>query len=326
MYEEVHKNIFLIRVPLPNNPLKATNSYFIRGDSHDLLIDTGFMGVPECREALDTAMEELKSDPARRDVLLTHMHADHAGLAGVYCGEDRHIYMNIADIGYMNMYFSGDVDEATLRRYRKEGVPEELNQAVNARFRKGKEKLKLDPRYNGLTHGSVVECGEYSLRLISVPGHCPGNSMFYISNEKIMFTGDHILFNISPNITCFPFIRDSLGNYINSLARSYQYDVKTAFPGHRESGDYSKRISELLHHHRSRLDEVLRIMRDMPGSSAYEIASYMQWRIHAKDWETFPIMQKYFALGECLAHIDYLTNRSQIFCRSEDGKRKYYPA
>ena len=36
--EEVASGIFRIRLPLPGNPLKGLNSYFIRGDDYDLLI------------------------------------------------------------------------------------------------------------------------------------------------------------------------------------------------------------------------------------------------------------------------------------------------
>ena len=51
MIEEVAENIYRIEVRMPGNPLKALNSYFIRGDEQDLLIDTGFK-LPECREDL----------------------------------------------------------------------------------------------------------------------------------------------------------------------------------------------------------------------------------------------------------------------------------
>ncbi len=42
MIEELYPGIFRIGVVLPGNPLRELNSYFIRGEESDLLIDTGF--------------------------------------------------------------------------------------------------------------------------------------------------------------------------------------------------------------------------------------------------------------------------------------------
>ena len=63
MVDEVAKNIFRIDVELPGNPLRATNSYFIRGDEWDLLIDTGFKRE-ECRKALAEGLALIPCHPA----------------------------------------------------------------------------------------------------------------------------------------------------------------------------------------------------------------------------------------------------------------------
>ena len=93
MIEEVAENIYRIEVRMPGNPLKALNSYFIRGDEQDLLIDTGFK-LPECREDLKEGLKKLNSHQQRRNILLTHLHSDHSGLADEFVGDDCHIYMN----------------------------------------------------------------------------------------------------------------------------------------------------------------------------------------------------------------------------------------
>ena len=80
MTEQITESIYRIMIPLTNSPLKELNSYFIRGSGYDLLVDTGYR-TQECREALQAGLEELGSDPARRNVLLTHLHTDHTALA-----------------------------------------------------------------------------------------------------------------------------------------------------------------------------------------------------------------------------------------------------
>ena len=53
MYEKIYSNpdIYKIYVPLPNNPLKNLNSYVVKTENKNLIIDTGF-NMPECYEAL----------------------------------------------------------------------------------------------------------------------------------------------------------------------------------------------------------------------------------------------------------------------------------
>ena len=81
MTEKITDQIYRIGIPLPGNPLKELNSYFIRGEESDLLIDTGFR-KEECRAALKAGLEELGADIERLDVLLTHLHSDHAVFPG----------------------------------------------------------------------------------------------------------------------------------------------------------------------------------------------------------------------------------------------------
>ena len=61
MIEQMLPNLYRIEIPLPKNPLKALNSYLIKGDGRFLIIDTG-MNREECRNAMFTALAELKVD------------------------------------------------------------------------------------------------------------------------------------------------------------------------------------------------------------------------------------------------------------------------
>ncbi len=120
-----------------------------------------------------------------------------------------------------------------------------------------------------------------------------------------MFTGDHVLFDITPYITSWVGVENSLGDYMNSLRAIRSYDVKLALPGHRATGDFHARIDALLRHHAARLAECMDVVRARPGLTVYEIASFMTWKIRAVSWETFPDNQKWFAVGECMSHLDY---------------------
>lgn len=291
MIEELYPGIFRIGVVLPGNPLRELNSYFIRGEESDLLIDTGFRR-PACREALEAGLKELGSDPARRDVLVTHLHSDHSGMADLFVGPGRRIFISAADLDLLDTILEDSDPSSRHHRFVQEG--------------------------------DEIRVGPYTLETLVVPGHTPGNTMFYIRDRQTMFTGDHILFDITPNITHWPSMEDSLGSYLEQLERVRDIPVRLALPGHRKTGDYRARIDQILAHHSRRIDNALSIVKDHPGLCAYEIAGIMKWKIRAADWDSFPIIQKWFAVGECLSHLDYLRRRDRIRFEEEGGIRRYY--
>ena len=42
MIQEIAKNFYLAKIPLPKSPLKDLNCYIIKDTEYNLLIDTGF--------------------------------------------------------------------------------------------------------------------------------------------------------------------------------------------------------------------------------------------------------------------------------------------
>ncbi len=347
MIEQLDRDLFRIEVPLPGNPLRATNAYLIRGEERELLIDTGFRRK-ECREALEEGLKELGSDKSRRSVLCTHLHSDHSGLADVFAGdavtlkdgtlspESPRIYLRDTDSAFLGHIYETGYRLERRKRFLSEGFPEDILNvvyAVNPAMTQAlpKDFKTADPRFTNLKDGDVISAGRYALKTIAVPGHTPGNSMFYEERMGIMFTGDHILFDITPNITEWESVGDSLGDYLESLRKVRSLPVSRALPGHRKPGDYHARIDGLIRHHAARLQETERIIAEEPGLCGYEIAGRMRWKIRARNWEEFPATQKWFAVGECLSHLNYLLRRGKIMRKMEEtasGTRlcRYYPS
>ena len=67
------------------------------------------------------------------------------------------------------------------------------------------------------------------------------------------------------------------------------------------------------------LAETEALLAEHPGMTAYETAGKMRWKIRAASWEEFPPSQKWFAVGECMAHLDYLRLHGRIR-REMDGE------
>ncbi len=94
MSQEVLPNLFRIEIPLPKNPLKAINSYVIKGTERNLMIDTG-MYREECMKAMEAGLHELSVDLNVTDFFITHMHADHIGLVSSLATADSKVYFNV---------------------------------------------------------------------------------------------------------------------------------------------------------------------------------------------------------------------------------------
>ena len=110
---------------------------------------------------------------------------------------------------------------------------------------------------------------------------------------------------------------------LDSLDKIRAYAPVRALPGHRGPGDLAQRVDQLKEHHRLRLEEALDVVRAHPGDSAYQVASHMTWRIRANSWEDFPVAQKWFAVGECMSHLDRLIVEGRITRRVEGGRNRY---
>ena len=327
--EEVCRNIYRIPVTLPGNPLKELNSYLVRDPERSLLIDVGFR-IPACKEALLAGLAELGQDPGEVDVVLTHLHADHSGLSSDIAGEDHRIFVSEIDgkwLGTLPLKGQPWVDERWVLHRAKDilaGMPSNMVDNME----RLSPAFSLAPpggvHYTTVSDGEILQAGGYSLRCVMTPGHTPGHMCLWDEQSGVMITGDHVLFDITPNITAWPRVEDSLGDYLDSLRMIREYPVKKALPGHRKSGDFHKRIDELFLHHETRLAEVESIIIGDPGLTAYEIAGKMRWKIRAVNWDEFPVIQKIFAVGECLSHLDYYRLRGVIKCELDGAVHRFY--
>jgi glyoxylase-like metal-dependent hydrolase (beta-lactamase superfamily II) len=323
MPHEVMKDIYLIRVPLPGNPLKNLNTYLIKGAERSLLIDTGF-NIDSCHEALIEGIAALGVSLDDLDIFLTHVHSDHTGLIGRLKTEKNRIFISSTDLLVLDRFRSAlrwkDIEEQSIKYgFSEEEIRENRSTNPFKNYLPPKD-LEIEP----IEEGFIFKIAGYNLVAISTPGHTPGHMVLYDEAFGILIAGDHIIFDISPNITRWSELQDSLGDYLNSLDKIFRLHVRTTLSAHRNpNGDVRERITELKEHHMLRLDEALAIIKTEPGLTTYEIAARMTWSIRAKNWIEFPLTQKWFAVGEAGAHLDHLIQDGLIEEYEENGKLKY---
>jgi glyoxylase-like metal-dependent hydrolase (beta-lactamase superfamily II) len=313
MVEEVFAHIFRMEIPLPGNPLKAINSYVIKGDGRFLMIDTG-MNREECMAAMQAGVRELGVDLQRTDFFITHLHADHLGLVSELALPSSKIYFNHPDSLTIQEsdHWQKMADVAMAN-----GFPAEILQAAIQKHPGRRYHISRPLDFTLLREGDELPIGAYTLRCVETPGHSRGHLCLYEPRSKIFFSGDHILGGITPNISSFRERENPLQSYLESLTKVEGYEVALVLPGHRRLfPDLRTRVAELKEHHRERNEEILTILAEGP-LNAYQVASRMSWDISYKTWEDFPIPQKWFAAGEALAHLQYLEGQDRIRAERE---------
>jgi glyoxylase-like metal-dependent hydrolase (beta-lactamase superfamily II) len=308
MPEQIGENIFRITVPMPKNPLKYLNAYVLKGRESSCLIDTG-LNRSSCLEALQQGLARLDVDIKHTDVLITHMHSDHSGLAPTLSAQGARIMMSKPDADVVNQPADWD---GILYFARINGLPDDQLQKTIDTHPGFKYRPQGEVEISILNEGDIITVDGLNLHCLITPGHSKGHLCFYVPEHGLLFAGDMLLEEITPNISQWRPGRNPLHEYLHSLDRVHDLDVSLVLPGHRRLfSHHRQRVQELKRHHHHRLQEVETIVRDHPGT-AFHIASHMSWDLNTKDWEKFPLAQKWFATGEALAHLSYLESQGKV--------------
>jgi glyoxylase-like metal-dependent hydrolase (beta-lactamase superfamily II) len=315
MIEEILNNLYRIEIPLPNNPLRTLNSYVIKDQEWNLIIDTGW-NQEECLNAMQTGLKQLGVDLKKTNFFITHLHADHIGLLPRVAADTSTIYFNRPDADRMK---SGVIWDDFANFASLHGFPEgELQKALHSHpgF---KFRSKGYPLFHILKEGDRIIIGDNIFRCVETPGHTKGHMCLYEPYKKIFIAGDHILNDITPTIQLWSYDWNPLKEYLKSLDKVYELDIELVLPGHRGTfRNYKERIQELKHHHEKRLDEIISIL-EKGSQDAYQVASQMSWDIVYDSWDLFPVSQKWFGSGEAIAHLKYLEEKG-IVRRDIQGK------
>lgn len=326
LIEEVLSELYKIEIPLPQNPLGSLNSYVVKGNEGFLIIDTG-MNRRECERPMLKSLERLDVNLSETHFFITHMHADHLGLAGKLPTDTSKVYFNEPEA----LYLSSENEEVSDRLqefsafYRLNGFPEGELKGILETHPGSRYSSERGLDFCILREGDKIEVGDYSFECIETPGHSPGHMCLYERNRKILISGDHVLFDITPNITWWPVMENALEEYLKNLDKIRDLDVDFVLPGHRRiQKGLGKRIEELQDHHKNRLNEVLSALEE-GDKNAWEVAPHITWDIDFHSWEELPPVQKWFAVGETIAHLIYLEDKGKIKRVIEEDKIAFSP-
>jgi len=315
MCDEIMPDLFRIKIPLPESPLKYLNSYVIRAPERNLIVDTGF-NRQECLEAMQSGLASLNIKLDNTDIFITHLHADHFGLIHKLISDTSHV---IFSRPARELLESWDGFDTMIAFAAKNGFPEHELRAVLDAHPGAKYASDWIPGLEALDDGDRIDVGSYHFTCVTTPGHTMGHICLYEPDRKLFIAGDHILIDITPHIQCWADDENPLKHYLVSLDKVAELDIDLILPGHRRLiANHRARIEELKEHHRRRLNEVLTIL-EAGSYDAFQVASRMTWDIVAESWDAFPLAQKWFATGEALSHLIYLEEEGHISRRTENN-------
>jgi glyoxylase-like metal-dependent hydrolase (beta-lactamase superfamily II) len=311
--EQLRPDLWSVPVPMPHGPLRYVSVYAFALAGGGLgLIDAGWDSELSW-QALAGGLAGIGASVADvRGILVTHLHPDHLGLAGRVRQESgAWIAMHPADAVVVRrlkgrtaaaaaadevdflVRLGADPDEARADAADPDAMEPLLRMAAPDRL---------------LEDGDLADLPGWQLRALHTPGHTAGHLCFTEERTGLLFSGDHVLPRISPNIsTTDDGEPDPLRSYLASLTAVRDLAPTEVLPAHEwRFRGLADRVDELGAHHEHRLDELLRAVREHPGSTPWQLAAHLTW---SRPWPSYQRRMRIFAVTETDAHLRLLGSR-----------------
>ncbi len=323
---EIIQGVHQLKIPIPESSLEHINVYIVEGNEGNLLIDTGW-NTPH---AFETLKQQLKdSGFGFKDIsqiVVTHVHPDHYGLAGrltQLSGAKLALHeaeVDLIDSRYMNL---DKLLEEMEKYFRRHGVPEKDLTTIQKASLWVKEFVVPALPEIILKGGEKINIGSFQFEVLWTPGHSIGHISLYEPKRKLLFSGDHVLPEITPHIGLHPQSgKNPLADFIRSLKELEKLEINFVFPGHGPvfSG-LKQKVREILYHHEQRKLAIIKAIKD-ELKTAYQIANEIPWHpeqggIAFKD---LPPWDRRLAVLETLAHLELLITEGKVDRMVEDEK------
>lgn len=316
----------VFRVDLPHEETfeRSTACYLLRAPApgRSLLVDAG----PDLADDLGLlfrVLDELGVAPDRLDVLATHEHADHTGLAARLPDRSSRVLLSAAAAAHLRAVAGRDHAAAETARWAAEGFGADEAAALAAATRRAMPATPLDRPVVELDDGAPLDVGGRRWRAVATPGHTPGHLCLLQPDAGALLLGDHVLFHVTPPVVAVPGRPGLLGEYLAQLDRVARLGVRVPLPGHGPSGELAARARTLAAHHEERLAQVLADVRRHPGSAGADV---MRRTRALEPGSPPPEPMRWLLGGVTLAYLDLLVERGAVRRASTaDGLFAYHP-
>lgn len=315
---QVARRIYQVKSPLPFPP-HSINCYAVDTGGGWILVDAG-LNYPPVRAAWQEAFNTLGISPASiKAVYITHFHPDHYGAAGWLQNlSGAPVYMHPLDARLCDIFWKAGEGQLPVlaEHYVRNGLePEHASELLN-NMRILFPLVKPYPEITVLPEKEETRTGAGQIRIIWTPGHSDGHVCLFEEKEGALLSGDHLLYEITPNISYWPRGDENpLKNYLASMDVLENLPVRLVLPGHgRVFHNPRERIEQIKSHYGQRLKIVAREADG--GRTAREVCD----RIFVPD---LPPDDMRLAMGETLSHLKYLEQEGLVRSRDKNGINVY---
>ena len=159
-----------------------------------------------------------------------------------------------------------------------------------------------------LDDGEVFQEEDFSIEVVHTPGHASNHLCFILKEEKLIFTGDHIM-NGSTVVIGPP--DGNMKQYIQSLEKLKDYDIEKIAPGHGELLENPHEVADWIINHR--LEREKKVFQALQEATKGTPDTLVEKVYDDVDSSLFPI-----AKASLLAHLIKLEEDQLIYSSGEE--------
>ncbi|MBV0934698.1 MBL fold metallo-hydrolase [Marinobacterium weihaiense] len=321
---EVAPGLFWARLPMPM-ALDHINVYLLDDGDGWYLVDTG-LNTDESRACWQQLAARFEGRPLK-GVICTHFHYDHAGLASWLMKTfEAPLYMTHGEYFTMRALASSHavVSEDTQRDFfHHAGTPTEKFEAMLATHRRDPFMPEFPPSFIRLRGGDELQIGGRRWQVVIGEGHSPEHACLYAAEDALLLAGDQVLPAISSNVLVSDVEPESnpLQLWLASLDRLRTLAADTlVMPAHGlVFRGLHARVDQLHAHHARQLEVVMGLARQGEAFTAWEAMN----GLFEREIKPYELM---LALGETLAHLNYLCRQGRLLRHRDESGLDHYRA
>ena len=313
--------------------------YLVKGSSgqRNLLVDSGY-GTQWSLDHLLAELDALHIPVDTLDVILTHKHADHCGLAHALQERGATLFMNREDDRhqYDCLYYRLDHsnEKAQQRVLTRTGITPETAPLIWQKFMDFNDRLSdnhpvwmmtIDEfDYQDLTSGMVFAYGDYHFEAIHLRGHTYGQMGLVDKGKKLLLCADQILNRTAPIVGTSHADEHLLKYYLESiLDMEKTYEDYTILPAHEGPiADLHASVAHTMQAYQRKIDQTLACVLPNKEQTVWQITKQV-YGLTPNDRSDAAFYNSKMTNSKTFSMLEYLYDIGAIHRREENGMLFY---